>query len=336
MPDNRMGDLQNVFGVPLPPGTQWGLKYEFYREIGAPLWDELTRQSAIGTVLHNDDTGARVLAIEKEIRERLEKATEREKIRTGVFTTGIVSIHEGHKIVQFHTGNQHAGENLQKVLDQRPSDMQPPIQMCDGLSRNEPESKTIKSNCTIHARREFVDIAENFPVECEYVLDTIKQVYKNEAHALEQKMSLEQRLLHHQQNSAQPMEDMQLWMKKKFEDKEVEPNSSLGAAFNYTLKRWENLTLFLRVPGAPLDNNICERILKTSIRHRDNSLYYKTMNGAKVGDFFMSIIQTCRLNGKDPFHYLTTVRRFAQKCCANPSSWMPWNYQATATAAGPP
>ena len=191
------------------------------------------------------------------------------------------------------------------------------------------------SNCNIHGRREFVDIADKFPVECEYVLETFKKLYKHEAHAAEQKMSPEERLLYHQLNSAKLMDDLRLWMEKKFEDKEVEPNGDLGSAFQYMLKRWDKLTLFLRIPGAPLDNNICERILKTPIRHRDNSLYYKTMNGAKVGDFFMSIIQTCRLNGKDPFHYLTTVRRFAQKCRANPSAWMPWNYQAVATAVPP-
>jgi Transposase IS66 family. len=336
MPMSRMADMQNAFGVPLPTGTQWGLVDEVYTEIGPPLCEELTRQAAEGDVLHNDDTTARILAVEKEIRERVEKATKRDEIRTGVFTTGIVSIKDERKIALFCTGNKHAGENLQKVLDHRPSEMKAPIQMCDGLSRNEPESTTIKSNCTIHARREFVDIVDNFPEECEYVLDAIKQLYKHEAHAVEMKMSPEQRLLYHQENSTKLMEGLRTWMRQKIEDKLVEPNSGLGSAFNYVLKRWENLTLFLRSPGAPLDNNICERILKTSIRHRDNSLYYKTMKGAKVGDFFMSIIQTCRLNGKNPFHYITTVRRFAKKCCANPSDWMPWNYQATATAAGPP
>jgi hypothetical protein len=336
MPMSRLADMQNTFGIPLPSGTQWGLKWELYNEIGISLGEELARQAAEGTVFHNDDTTARILAVEKEIRSRLEKATDREKIRTGVFTTGIVSIKDGRKIALFCTGNRHAGENLQQVLDRRPADLQPPIQMCDGLSRNDPKSETVKSNCNIHARREFVDIADNFPQECEYVLDTIKLVYKHESHAIEQSMSPEQRLLHHQQNSAKPMEDMRLWMEKKIDDKQVEPNSGLGSAIQYTLKRWKKLTLFLRLPGAPLDNNICERILKTSIRHRDNSLYYRTTNGAKVGDFFMSIIQTCRLCGKNPLDYLTTVRRFAQKCRVTPSAWMPWNYQATATATGPP
>jgi transposase len=76
--------------------------------------------------------------------------------------------------------------------------------------------------------------------------------------------------------------------------------------------------------------------LKAAIRHRDNSLFYKTLNGAKIGDFFMSVIQTCRLNGKDPFHYLTTIRRFIKRVRANPALWMPWNYQTAAAGAGPP
>lgn len=42
-------------------------------------------------------------------------------------------------------------------------------------------------------------------------------------------------------------------------------------------------TLFLRQPGAPLDNNICERGLKKVILHRKNALFYKNQNGAKSG-----------------------------------------------------
>jgi hypothetical protein len=40
----------------------------------------------------------------------------------------------------------------------------------------------------------------------------------------------------------------------------------LGEAINYLLKRWDSLTLFLRKAGAPLDNNLCERALKTMTR----------------------------------------------------------------------
>ena len=66
---------------------------------------------------------------------------------------------------------------------------------------------------------------------------------------------------------------------------------------NYLLKHWYRLTLFLRQPGAPLDNNVAERGLKKAILHRKNSLFYKTRNGARVADLYMSLIHTCELVG---------------------------------------
>jgi hypothetical protein len=85
--------------------------------------------------------------------------------------------------------------------------------------------------------------------------------------------------------------------------------------------------LFLRVPNAPLDNNICERALKMAIRHRKNSLFYKTERGAWVGDLFMSLIHTCNLMRVNAFEYLTTLLRNAAKLAEDPARWMPWNYK---------
>ena len=107
----------------------------------------------------------------------------------------------------------------------------------------------------------------------------------------------------------------------------TEPNSALGGAIGYTLKHWEKLTLFLRQAGAPLDNNVCERALKKAILHRKNALFYKTQNGAKVGDLFMSLIYTCQLNEVNPFDYLTELQQHAEALAASPERWMPWNYR---------
>ena len=63
--------------------------------------------------------------------------------------------------------------------------------------------------------------------------------------------------------------------------KTVEPNSGLGEAIDYMLKRKQPLTLFLRKPGAVLDNNICEQALKMAILGRKNSLGHKTVRGAQ-------------------------------------------------------
>ena len=89
------------------------------------------------------------------------------------------------------------------------------------------------------------------------------------------------------------------------------------------------LTLFLRQPGRPDRQQLVERALKKAILHRKNSLFYKTLNGARVGDLFMSLIHTCELNGANPFDYLTELQRHAEELKRSPSEWMPWNYRET-------
>ena len=106
------------------------------------------------------------------------------------------------------------------------------------------------------------------------------------------------------------------------------------------LKHWAKLTLFLRVPGAPLDNNVCERALKKAILHRKNALFYRSLAGAHVGDVFMSLIHTAELNGIAPFDYLVALQRHQQAVALDPTEWLPWNYEATLAElqarAGPP
>jgi transposase len=125
------------------------------------------------------------------------------------------------------------------------------------------------------------------------------------------------------------MKELHDWMEAQFAERKSEPNSGLGKAISYLLNHWPKLTLFLQQPGAPLDNNIVERALKKAILNRKNALFYRTRNGAGVGDLFMSLIHTCELNGANPFDYLTELQRHARELTANPSAWMPWNYCET-------
>ena len=87
------------------------------------------------------------------------------------------------------------------------------------------------------------------------------------------------------------------------------------------------MTTFLREAGAPLDNNIAERSLKRAVLHRKNALFYRTLNGAEVGDLFMSLIHTCQLCDADSFDYLTELQRHARELATDPAAWMPWNYR---------
>jgi len=322
-PFNRLERLQRSMGIPLPSATQW----EIVREVAGivePAFQELIRQGAQGEVLHNDDTSAKILALMKDRRDLVTDP----KTRTGIFTSGIVSIREGREIALFFTGGKHAGENLNDVLAKRDGELSLPIQMCDGLSRNLPkEFEVILAGCNIHARRNFVDVADDFPDECRYVLETFREVYKNEAITKDQGMSGQERLAFHKAETGPVMEKFNQWLHEQLDEKKVEPNSGLGDAIKYTIKHWGPLTLFLRVAGAPIDNNVCERILKKAILHRKASLFYKTENGAHVGDLFMSVIHTCELCKADPFDYLTELQRHGKEVATSPQNWLPWNYR---------
>jgi hypothetical protein len=336
----RLEGLEAGLGIPLPASTQCEIVAEVAEGI-RPAFAELLRQAAQGEVFYNDDTGMKILALARASPPRVEEetATSSSKERTGLFTTGIVSTtRQGRRIALYFTGRNHAGENLARVFVERSKGLAPPIQMSDALSRNVPKLaeklEILWGNCTAHARRQFVQVTPNFPQECQFVLESLREVYRYDAEAEAQGLSPEARLRYHQEHSQPVMDALQAWFKAQFAEKKVEPNSGLGKAISYCLKRWTRLTLFLQQAGAPLDSNIVERALKKAILHRKNSLFYKTKNGAEVGDLFMSLIHTCELNGVNPFEYLIALQKHAEELAKNPADWMPWNYRETLQQSG--
>jgi transposase len=334
VPFYRLTGLEASLGILLPASTQWEIVAAM-AEVIRPAFQELICQAAQGEVLYNDDTAMKILALARASPHSTggeeELANSRE--RTGLFTSGIVSTWQGRRIALFFTGRRHAGENLAQVLTHRAAGLAPPIQMCDALSRNFPKLpeklEIMVGSCNAHARRRYVDVLPNFPEPCRYVLESLGKVYGYDAQAAEQGLSPEERLRFHQEHSGPIMDELHAWLRAQFAEKKVEPNSGLGSAITFSLKHWNRLTLFLHQAGAPLDNNICERALKKAICHRKNSLFYKTENGAEVGDLFMSLIHTCDLNDANPFDYLIELQKHAAELAKNPAAWMPWNYRQT-------
>ena len=359
MPFYRLQNAQANAGIPLPAATQWEIVCGAVPDF-EPVYQALIWHGAQGDVMYQDDTRNRILEL---MGKRLAKAEAQNAAlatgsetdgegegasetagapqRRGIFTSGIVSTCGGRRIALFFTGRKHAGENLRDVLAQRAKELGPPIHMCDPLALNMPaDLNTILSNCLAHGRRNFADVAESFYHECRYVLEALKVVYENDAVARRDQLSPEARLQFHQTHSRPVMDKLQAWMKRQFEEHLVEPNSGLGEAITYMVKRWDKFTLFLRQAGAPLDNNICERALKKVILHRKNAMFYKTENGAHVADVYMSLIYTCELCGANPFDYLTELQRHAAEVAAKPACWMPWNYRdalaLVPSTTGPP
>src|SRR5512135_130853 len=329
LPFNRLEGLQGDLGVPLPASTQWDIVKAVAGRL-ASAFDELIRQAAQGEVLHNDDTTVKILELmgERARQEALAGAEDDAEERRGLDTSGVVALRDAHRVALFFSGHSHAAENLAQVLNPRAEELPPPIQMCAALSRNLPgELQTILAHCLAHARRRFVDIHDRFPEMCRHLLESLAVVYRNDAEARERGLTPEARLRFHQEASGPTMQELRDWLERQLGEKRTEPNSALGGAIGYTLKHWEELTLFLRQAGAPLDNNVCERALKKAILHRKNALFYKTQKGAQVGDLFMSLIYTCQLNQANPFDYLTELQRHADALAACPERWMPWNYR---------
>jgi transposase len=321
VPFYRVERLQKSLGVPLPASVQW----EQVDRVGQslePVFEQLITEAAQAPVLFSDDTTMRVRGLRQAIQ------SEPDPKRTGIFTSGIVGKLQDHGVSLFFTGRQHAGENLAQVLAHREPERPPPLHMCDGLAQNDPHgTPTVEAQCAVHARRNFVELERSFPEECRKVVESFSAIYRVEAQARAAGLSPEQRLREHQTHSQPVMEDLRAWFTELIEGKKVEPNSGLGGAIKYMQKRWKELTQFLRIPGAPIDNNEAERVLKRCILHRKNSLHYRTTRGARVGDVFMSLVETCRANSVNPFDYMMALVRHQEVVKADPRRWMPWNFQ---------
>jgi hypothetical protein len=316
LPWHRQSGLQAMAGTPLAESTMWE-RCEATADAALRVYLLLLRQAAAGEVMHTDDTRVRILSCLKEDQQEKGRATQ---------TSGIVVKTGQRRIALYFSGRRHAGENLAELLKLRAEGLASPIQMSDALAANSIVKKeVITSYCLAHARRAVYELKELYPTECEVVLDAVGKVYQHETEAAD--LSLERRLAYHREKSGPVMAELKAWMEAQFSERMVEPNSSFGKALTYWLNRWDELTVWLRVPGSPLDNNQCERALKQFILMRKNSLFFKTEHGAAVGDILASLIQTCRLNEINAWDYLTTIIRNKSDARQMPQKYLPWNYR---------
>src|SRR5205814_623023 len=127
LPMYRIAKHQQDLGVPLPATTQWGLIAEAADSKQA-VYQALIQAAAQGKLIHHDDTYGRVQSLRQEIEQQGEQAQ-----RTGIFTTGLVCDLGPAQAALFFTGQNHAGENLQRLLQQRAAGLEKPLQMCDAL-----------------------------------------------------------------------------------------------------------------------------------------------------------------------------------------------------------
>lgn len=328
-PFYRQESLQTMLNTPISDTVLWEMTRDV-AECLEPIYEELIKEAAKGECLHNDDTKARILDLIQE-----NKSRDANKERVGINTSAILSKVEGRQIALFFTGRQHAGENLNDVLDHRPDGMPTPTQMCDASSNNLPKDhQTDESNCLAHLRRKFYEIVEVWPTYVLPIILDLNIIFHNEREAGEQGLSIEEKFNMHQTKSAPVMNNLKIYCEALINDKKTEPSSNLGKAIKYMLNHWEGFTLFLRKPGVPLDNNADERLMKRAVLNRKNGLFFKTEYGAYCADVLLSVIETCQLNKVNPYPYFIAIQKYKEHILKDPRIWLPWNYESAISNMG--
>ncbi len=322
VPLYRQDKLQNYLGVPLPASTQWDLMAG-QKDVLEALYHAFEYDAAQGKGLVIDDTKARVveqIAKNKKAQKKSEKAS--------CYTTGIVSAHDDHLCYVFVTDNQTAGKSVVPFIQLRNKKLPSPYLMCDALTANIPEGISrnlyILCHCLTHARRQFYELPDGYDDLAEEVMGMIGKIYDHEAAT--KNMSSAERLGHHQTHSTPVMARLKSYLEEQA--KEFEPNGAAGAAIDYILKRWTELTQFLRHMDTPLDTNTVERALKLIIQVRKSSMFYKTLESAKIASYIQTALYSAAQNDVNPYEYMKAILSNKEAVIKNPHKWLPWNYQA--------
>lgn len=322
MPLYRQENLQNYLGVPFPSSTQWELMAA-QEDVLKALYHAFEQDAANGKGIAIDDTKARILEQMAE-----NKKVEKKSDAKACYTTGVVSVHDDHMVYVFITDNQTAGKSAAPFLKLRNPKLPTPYLMCDALTANIPENISsdlyLLCYCLVHARRQFYELPDGYDDLAETVMGLIGKIYDHESQT--KNMTSEARLAFHQEKSAPVMEELNTYL--TLQKKEFEPNGVAGAAIEYMLKRWTELTQFLRHPDIPLDNNLTERALKLVIQSRKSSMFYKTLHSAKIASYIQTALYSAAQNDVNPYEYMMAILANKEAVIKNPKKWLPWCYQA--------
>lgn len=204
-------------------------------------------------------------------------------------------------------------------------------QVYESLARDGPNLQL--ANCWAHVRRKFADIRDNHPRACARVLKLIRDLYDVEdevegpfpGDAATQRQRAELRA-----EKSQPLTDeIYGWATTEV----GLPQSDLGKAVRYLLKRWKALTRFLEDPRIPLDNNAAERSLRGPVVGRKVHYGSKSKRGTEVAAIFYTLFESAKLSGVDPVGYL---REAAQRLLADPTDiLLPHDYRPPAEGGSP-
>jgi transposase len=245
-----------------------------------PIYEKLKQSVQSSFYLHADETWWRMMTKESKKRWQL----------WGFFNT-TSAYYEAH--------DTRAGSVAETFLENCTADYVVSDAYC-GYTKSVQNTGKKNAYCNAHSRRKFVEAEANYP-ESTIVIELYQQIYAIEAEI--KTLAPDDRLRERKQRTAPLIKRMKEYV---FALNPL-PKSALGGARRYLIDHWEGLTAFMTDGRLPIDNNPAERGLRGPVLGRKNFLGNHSRRGAETTAVFYSIVESCKLNGVDPFKYLADM-----------------------------
>jgi hypothetical protein len=165
-------------------------------------------------------------------------------------------------------------------------------------------ASAIEVGCLAHLRRKFVALQE-VDSRVAYPIKLINRLYRFETLADAKELDTVGRQLLRAERAPAVLEKLRRYCLILIEKEP--PSGKLAQAARYAINHWTALTQFVKDGRLQLDNNLCERQLRTVALTRRNALFAGSHNAARRMAIIYSVLRTCALHGADPLAYLTAV-----------------------------
>ncbi len=289
LPAYRQGKRFERNGVSLPYSTliSWIALAANLLDV---LYEALKKELLQSGYLHADETGIKVL----------DQSKSGKKIHNGFFWVYHNSL---EKLVFFDYQPSRKKEVPQGMLAAFKGYLQSDgYEAYDDFDQKE---GIVHLNCMAHARRYFVDAVNTDKTRAEYALEQMQQLYAIERRCREKEMSFDERKEVRWKEAVPILDHLGGWMREQ--QPNVLPQSPIGKAFSYSLKRWEKLCRYTQDGRLQIDNNSIENSLRPVSLGRKNFLFCGSAEAAQRTAMVYSLLGSCKMQGIDPYAWLRNV-----------------------------
>jgi transposase len=168
------------------------------------------------------------------------------------------------------------------------------------------ERGVVEAGCMAHARRKLHDLYANHRSEiAEEGLRYYAALYEIEREAREKELTADGRRQLREQRAKPIAEALRQWLTRQ--RGQVPDGSATRKAIDYNLNRWAALTRYIEDGDLPIDNNHVENRIRPVALGRNNWLFAGSLRAGQRAAVVMSLVQSAKLNGHDPYRYLKDV-----------------------------